>query len=76
MKLQKIGVTSPGDMGQAIAMRLKACGFDVYTALDGRSERTAELAKGAGLTDCGTVRDLVRTCDTIFSVLNPGAALD
>jgi 3-hydroxyisobutyrate dehydrogenase-like beta-hydroxyacid dehydrogenase len=76
MQLKKIGVTSPGDMGQAVAMRLKACGFDVYTALSGRSARTAELAREAGLTDCGTVEKLVATCDAVFSVLNPGAALD
>ena len=76
MKLEKIGVTSPGDMGQGVAMRLKACGFDVYTALEGRSPRTAELAKQAGLTDCGSVRKLVETCDAIFSVLDPGAAVD
>jgi 3-hydroxyisobutyrate dehydrogenase-like beta-hydroxyacid dehydrogenase len=76
MKLKKIGVTSPGDMGQAVAGRLKACGFDVYTALEGRSARTAELAREAGLSDCGSVEKLVQTCDAIFSVLNPGAALD
>ena len=52
MQLKRIGVTSPGDMGQAVAMRLRACGFEVYTALDGRSPRTAELAREAGLTDC------------------------
>lgn len=76
MQLKRIGVTSPGDMGQAVAMRLKACGFEVYTALDGRSPRTAELAREAGLTDCGTVEKLVATCDAVFSVLNPAAALD
>ena len=76
MKLEKIGVTSPGDMGQGVAMRLKACGFGVYAALEGRSERTAELAKQAGLEDVGSIRKLVETCDAIFSVLNPGAALD
>jgi 3-hydroxyisobutyrate dehydrogenase-like beta-hydroxyacid dehydrogenase len=63
-------------MGQAVAGRLKACGFEVYTALEGRSARTAELARGAGLSDCGSVENLVQTCDAIFSVLNPGAALD
>ena len=76
MQLKKIGVTSPGDMGQGIAMRLKACGFEVFTALEGRSARTAELARQAGLTDCGSVDQLVRTCDAIFSILNPGAAVD
>ena len=76
MQLKKIGVTSPGDMGQAVAMRLKACGFDVYTALAGRSARTAELAREAGLSDAGTIEKLVATCDAVFSVLNPGAAVD
>jgi 3-hydroxyisobutyrate dehydrogenase-like beta-hydroxyacid dehydrogenase len=76
MKLEKIGVVSPGDMGQAVAMRLKACGYAVYTALDGRSSRTAELAKKAGLEDCGSVERLVSTCDAVFSVLNPAAAVD
>jgi 3-hydroxyisobutyrate dehydrogenase-like beta-hydroxyacid dehydrogenase len=76
MHIEKIGVTSPGDMGQAVAMRLKACGFDMYTALGGRSARTAELAREAGLKDCGSVENLVETCDAVFSVLNPGAALE
>src|SRR3954469_4966642 len=76
MQLKKIGVLSPGDMGQAIAARIKATGREVYTALEGRSERTAALAKEAGLTDAGSVRSVVETCDAVFSVLNPGAALD
>ena len=76
MQLKKVGVTSPGDMGQAIAMRLKACGFEVFTALEGRSARTAELGRKAELTDVGSIEKLVATCDAIFSVLNPGAAVD
>jgi 3-hydroxyisobutyrate dehydrogenase-like beta-hydroxyacid dehydrogenase len=76
MQFKNIGVVSPGDMGQAIAMRLKACGLDVYTALNGRSPRTKELAAQAGLADCGSIEQLIRTCDMIFSVLNPGAAAD
>ena len=76
MQIRKIGVTSPGDMGQAVAMRLKACGFEVYTALEGRSARTAELAHKAELNDCGSIEKLVGTCDMIMSILNPGAALD
>lgn len=76
MQIRKIGVNSPGDMGQGIAMRLKACGYDVYAALEGRSGRTAELSQKAGLTDCGSLENLASTCDVIFSVLNPGSALD
>ena len=76
MQLQKIGITSPGDMGQAIAGRLKACGYEVYAALNGRSPRTAELARKAGLVDCGSIAELVQTCDMIMSILNPAAAID
>ena len=76
MQIRKIGVNSPGDMGQGIAMRLKACGYDVYVALEGRSARTAELAKKAELSDCGSLENLVSTCDTVFSVMNPGEALN
>ncbi len=76
MQISKIGVTSPGDMGQAIAARIKEAGFEVCTALEGRSARTAALAAQAGLTDCGTVEKLVAHCDLILSILNPGAAVD
>lgn len=76
MQFKNIGVVSPGDMGQAVAMRLKACGHAVHTALDGRSPRTRELAAKAGLLDCGSMDRLVATCDIILSILNPGAAVD
>ena len=76
MQIRNIGVTSPGDMGQGVAMRLNACGFEVHTALEGRSARTAELAREAGINDCGSVDRLVATCDAVFSILNPGAAVD
>lgn len=76
MQIRNIGLTSPGDMGQGVAIRLKACGFEVHTALKGRSVRTAELARAAGIKDCGSVERLVSTCDAIFSILNPAAAVD
>jgi 3-hydroxyisobutyrate dehydrogenase-like beta-hydroxyacid dehydrogenase len=72
----KIGVVSPGDMGQAVAMRLKEAGCSVYTALDGRSARTRSLAAKAGLEDCGSMDALVSRCDMVWSILNPGAAID
>lgn len=75
MQLAKIGVVSPGDMGQAIAARIKDSGLEVFAALSGRSERTQRLAREAGITDCGSLERLVATCDMIISVLNPGEAL-
>ena len=76
MQLKVIGIVSPGDMGQAVAIRLKECGFEVCTALDGRSARTKSLAAQAGLEDCGSLRPLAERCDLILSIIDPGAALD
>ena len=55
MKIENVGVMSPGDMGQAVALQIKAKGLHVYTALEHRSERTRGLAREAGLTDVGTL---------------------
>ncbi len=76
IKIEKVGVMSPGDMGQAIAIQLKANGLNVYTALEHRSERTRALAREAGLTDVGTVTELVAECDVVLSIMDPGAAVD
>lgn len=70
-----IGITSPGDMGQGVAMCIKALGFNVCMASDGRSPRTRGLGEKAGLTECGSLDKLVQTCDMVLSVLDPGAAL-
>ena len=76
MKIQSIGVMSPGDMGQAVAQQLKSKGFDVCTALDARSARSRELARQAGLTDVGSLAGLAEKCDVILSIMNPGSALE
>jgi 3-hydroxyisobutyrate dehydrogenase-like beta-hydroxyacid dehydrogenase len=75
MKYQNIGVMSPGEMGQALALQLKQAGYNVRTALDGRSPRTRELAKQAGLTDVGSLAQLIAQCEVILSVMAPAAAL-
>ncbi len=76
MKIETIGVMSPGDMGQAVAQQLKSKGFKVCTALDQRSARSKSLAQQAGLTDVGSLAALADKCEVILSVMNPGAALD
>ena len=74
MQIRTIGVMTPGDMGQAIALQLKAAGFAVVTALDGRSERSRRLARESGLDDLRTITRLVSECDLVLSVMNPAAA--
>ncbi|MBI2294482.1 MAG: NAD(P)-dependent oxidoreductase [Betaproteobacteria bacterium] len=76
VRIEKVGLMTPGDMGQAVAMQIKAKGFTVCTALNQRSERSRALAREAGLTDVGMVARLVAECDVVLSVMNPGAALD
>ena len=76
MEIRNVGVVSPGDMGSAIAKRIKESGKNVYTALDGRSERTKALGREAGLTDLGSMDKLVSTCELVVSVLNPGEAMN
>lgn len=75
MHIRTIGIVSPGDMGQAVAVRLKESGFEVLAALEGRSARTKSLAADAGLEDCGTLSALALRCDLVLSIIDPGAAL-
>ena len=76
LKIENVGLMSPGDMGQALAIQIKAKGPKVYTALEHRSERIRTLAREAGLNDVGSLARLVAQCDVVLSVINPGAALD
>jgi 3-hydroxyisobutyrate dehydrogenase-like beta-hydroxyacid dehydrogenase len=75
MKIEHVGVMSPGDMGQAVAAQIKAKGLAVYTALEQRSERTKGLAREAGLIDVGSLGELVARCDAVLSVMDPGSAV-
>ena len=75
MQIQKIGITSIGDMGGQVAVRLKKAGYEIFTSLDGRSKRTQALTVKAGVTDCGPLEKLVSTVDVIISVLDPAHAV-
>ena len=76
MKIATVGIMSPGDMGQAVALQLRANGFNVSTALEGRSDRTRALAREGGLTDVGSIRQLVVQCDVVLSIMDPGSAVN
>lgn len=76
MKIERVGFMTPGDMGQAVAMQIKAKGYTVCTALGRRSERSRKMAAEIGLVDLGTIAKLVAECDVVMSVMNPGAGLE
>jgi 3-hydroxyisobutyrate dehydrogenase-like beta-hydroxyacid dehydrogenase len=56
-------------------VRLKELGFEVCTALAGRSERTRKLATSAGVKDCGDLRTLLASTDLVLSIVDPGSAM-
>lgn len=74
MPVETVGILSPGDMGSAVGAALKSNGLRVVTALDGRSERTRELAEKGNIENVGTVSDVVRESDLILSILVPSQA--
>jgi len=74
MKIKKIGLMSPGDMGSAIGKVLSDSGFDVITCLEGRSELTRLRAQESGMRDVQSIDQLVTEADLILSVLAPSQA--
>ncbi|HTK08755.1 MAG TPA: DUF1932 domain-containing protein [Ktedonobacteraceae bacterium] len=73
MDIQTIGIVSPGDMGHAIGAVLQQHGLRVITNVQGRSPRTAALARAAGIIDVSD-ETLVREADILLSILPPNRA--
>src|ERR671933_137413 len=73
MSIKTVGILSPGDMGQAIAVVLSQQGLRTITALDERSERARQLAAAATIEDVGSLKHLVAESDVVLSVLVPAA---
>lgn len=74
MRVEVIGIVSPGDMGHVVGQVLHEAGLKVITCLAERSARTKALAKKAGIEDVPTYADLVVNADMIFSILVPAEA--
>ena len=68
MSFGTIGLLGIGEMGSAIARTLEAH-TQVVSTLEGRSERTRARAESAGVTDVGSMDELVRQSDLVLSVL-------
>ncbi len=75
MSISTVGIMSPGDMGSAIGKMIGDSGIRVVAALDGRSELTRLRAKEAGMTDVGSIDQMVAEADLILSVLVPAEAV-
>ncbi|MFH1568123.1 MAG: DUF1932 domain-containing protein [Gemmatimonadota bacterium] len=75
MAIRAVGLLSPGEMGSAVARVLIAGGLPVLSCLEGRSERTWERARAAGIREVPTCADLVTACDLVLSILAPAQAV-
>ena len=73
MSFDTIGLLGIGEMGSAIARTLGAHAT-VITTLEGRSARTRANAEAAGVTDVGSMDEVVRQADLVLSVLASDAA--
>jgi 3-hydroxyisobutyrate dehydrogenase-like beta-hydroxyacid dehydrogenase len=74
MTPRTIAVLSPGDMGHSVANVLRHGGYRLVTCLQGRSARTAALAREAGCEALADYATLVREADVVLSVLAPASA--
>ena len=73
MSFGTIGLLGIGEMGSAIARTLGAHAT-VITTLEGRSAKTRANAEAAGVTDVGSMDEMVRQADLVLSVLASDAA--
>ncbi len=76
MSIGTVGILSPGDMGHSIGKVLRDNGLRVLTCLDGRSDRSRELAGKAGFEDVASLDDLVQQADVVMCVLVPARATE
>ena len=74
MQINTVAILSPGDMGHAVGRALREHGLSVITHLEGRSERTRQLADKAGIDDTASLEELVRQADAVLSILVPSEA--
>jgi len=74
MDVKAVGLLSPGDMGHVVGQALLEHDMPVLTCLEGRSPRTRQLARKAGIQAVPTYEDLVRQTDLMLAILVPAEA--
>lgn len=74
MRPKAVAILSTGEMGHAIAGVLGENGLRALTVLQGRSQRTRDLAAKSDVSDLPTMEELVAASDIVLSVVVPSAA--
>ena len=69
-----VGISSPGEMGHAVAKVLVDNGLRVVACLEGRSERSRERAAAAGIKAVPTLAQVARRAGIFLSILPPAHA--
>src|SRR5215813_15303244 len=69
-----IGVVAQGMMGAGVGRRLHESGATVRTLLTGRSAKSAERARAAGMEAAADEQTLLAGSDFFLSILPPGEA--
>ena len=69
-----IGVIAQGMMGAGVGRRLHESGAEVRTLLTGRSAKSAERARAAGMEPAANEHALLAGSDFFLSILPPGEA--
>lgn len=74
MELKAVGLLSPGDMGHMVGRVLMDHNMTVLTCLEGRSDRTRELAQKAEIKSVPSYEKLLQETDLVLSILVPSEA--
>ena len=70
-----VGLINPGQMGASVGAAATHSGASVLWASEGRSDATRERAERAGLSDAGSLDQLVAKSEIILSVCPPSEAV-
>ncbi len=72
----RVAIIGAGEMGAAVARRLRECGARVMTSLKGRSAASVERVERVGIEVIDDDNLLVRDADFVMSIVPPGAAVE
>lgn len=73
--LPTIGILYPGELGSTLGRLLARSGLTVMTVVEGRSQRTRQLAEHAGLSLLRDPSEMAERTDIVLSTVSPASAL-
>ena len=68
MPVNTVAIFNPRDMGHAVGRLLREHELRVVTCLTGRSPRTRQLSRQAGITELATMEETVKQSDIVLSI--------